>query len=348
MSTALKAGEKTRAYELTGDFGIDALSVNEKPVPALKANQVKVRVKAVSLNFRDLLVVKGLYNRKLPMPMVPVSDGAGEVVEVGENVTSVKVGDKVAACFMQRWLAGPVDGDGASSTLGGAINGMLAEYVVLSEEGLVHYPKSLSYEEAASLPCAAVTAWNALISTGQIKAGDTVLTMGTGGVSLFALQFAKLSGARVIITSSSDEKLERAKKLGADETINYKSNPDWEKQVLALTGGVGVDHVIELGGAGTLSKSLKAVRLGGYISLIGVLSGGEGTVNPMPVLMKNIRLQGIYVGSRKMFEDMNVAIDQHKLKPVLDKTFQFDEVKEALKYMETGSHFGKITVRVDK
>lgn len=348
MSTILKASEKTRAYELTGEFGIDALTVNERLLPALKSHQVKVRVRAVSLNYRDLLVVKGLYSRKLPVPMVPVSDGAGEVVEVGENVSRFKVGDRVAASFMQRWLSGPIDADGAMSALGGAINGMLAEYVVLSEDGLVHYPKHLAYEEAATLPCAALTAWNGLIASGGIKPGDTVLTMGTGGVSLFALQFAKLSGARVIITSSSDQKLERAKKLGADETINYKENPDWEKNVIAITEGLGADHVIELGGAGTLARSLKAVKLGGQISLIGVLAGGDATVNPMPVLMKNVRLQGIHVGSRKMFEEMNVAINQHKLKPVIDKVFNFDEVKEALKYMESGAHFGKIVIQVEK
>lgn len=337
--------EKTRAYELAG-FDMNSLSIKERSSVQLKSTQVRVKVRAVSLNFRDLLVVKGLYSRALPLPLVPVSDGAGEVIEVGSEVQKWKVGDKVAAAFMQKWISGPIDAEGASSALGGNIDGMLAEYVVLDQEGLVKFPEHMSFEEAATLPCAAVTAWNALVATGGIKSGDTVLTLGTGGVSLFALQIAKTAGARVIITSSSDEKLERAKKLGADETINYKSNPDWEKKVLELTNKVGVDYVVELGGAGTLPKSLKAAKLGGNVSLIGVLSGAEGQTNPMPVLMKSIRLQGIFVGSRRMFEDMNQSFALQKTKPVIDKVFRFDQYKEALEYMESGAHFGKIVVTI--
>ncbi len=342
MSTATETYTKQSAYEIT-EFGIDALKSNERQAPALKANEVRVKVQAVSLNYRDLLVVKGLYNKNLPFPLIPLSDGSGVVVEVGDLVTRVKVGDRVAAIFMQKWLSGAIKKEYGESALGGAIDGMLADHVVLNENGLVKIPEYLSFEEAATLPCAAVTAWNALIASGAIKPGDTVLTMGTGGVSLFALQFAKMNGARVIITSSSDEKLKRAKEMGADHTINYKKNENWEKVVLEKTGGMGVDHVVELGGAGTLDRSIKAVRVGGHISVIGVLAGGSG-FNPMPILMKNICLQGIYVGSRQMFEDMNVALTQHKIHPVIDKVFGYDQVQAALKHMESGSHFGKIVV----
>jgi NADPH:quinone reductase-like Zn-dependent oxidoreductase len=223
----------------------------------------------------------------------------------------------------------------------------LAEYVVLHEDGVVHVPDHLTDEEAATLPCAAVTAWHALITEGGVKTGDTVLVLGTGGVSLFALQFGRLSGARVIATSSSKAKLERVAQLGASDGINYKQNPDWDKAARALTGGLGVDHVVEVGGAGTLPQSLRAVRMGGRISLIGVLADGGGQVNPLPILMKNVRVQGIYVGSREMFEAMNRAIALHKLRPVVDRVFAFQEIRDALRYMESGAHFGKIGIRIE-
>jgi NADPH:quinone reductase-like Zn-dependent oxidoreductase len=345
MSTAIKTDAKVKSYEIDGDFGIDALKISERPSLPLSANQVRLKMHAASLNYRDLMVIKGDYARKLPFPLIPLSDGAGEVIEVGEQVTRVKVGDRVAGTFLQKWLAGPNGPTYGKSALGGAVNGMLADQVVLHEDGMVHIPAYLSYEEAATLPCAAVTAWNALIASGGIKPGDTVLTMGTGGVSLFALELAKINGARVIITSSSDEKLERAKQLGAHELINYKKHPDWEKKVLELTNNVGANHVVELGGAGTLEKSLKSVIVGGRISLIGVLTGG-GEVNPMPILMKNVCVQGIYVGSREMFEHMLVAMTLHKSKPIIDRVFSFDQVKEALKHMESGAHFGKIVIKI--
>lgn len=291
------------------------------------------------------MVVKGLYNPKLPLPLIPFSDGVGEVVAVGEGVTRVKSGDRVAGIFFQKWLAGELTAEKAESALGGAIEGMLAEYVVLHEDGVVRVPEHLTDEEAASLPCAAVTAWNALFTSGGLKAGDTVLIQGTGGVSIFALQFALLAGARVIATSSSDEKLERVLQLGASDGINYKQTPDWSKKVRELTAGDGVDYVVEVGGAGTLSESLRAVRYGGQISLIGVLTGGSAEINTASILMKNVKVQGIYVGSREMFEAMNSAIALHKLHPVCDRVFPFHEAPEALKYMETGSHFGKICIR---
>jgi NADPH:quinone reductase-like Zn-dependent oxidoreductase len=314
------------------------------PDPKPGHGQVLVRIKATSLNYRDLLVAKGLYSRNLPLPLIPLSDGAGEVAAIGPGVTRVKPGDRVAGIFMQTWIDGGPNETKGRSALGGAINGVLAELVVLDQEGLVLFPDHLSYEEAATLPCAAVTAWHGLIVSGKVQAGESVLVQGTGGVSIFALQFAKVSGARIIATSSRDEKLERVRQLGASDGINYKSTPEWDAKVRELTSGVGVDHIIEVGGAGTLGKSLKAVRVGGHIALIGVLSGGE--VNPTPMLMKNVRVQGIYVGSRAMFEAMNRAIALHQLRPVIDRVFPFDEAVEALRYLESGAHFGKIVIRV--
>ena len=334
-----------KAFEIRQASGIDALTLTEKPEPKPSYGQVLVKTKAVSLNYRDLLVVKGAYSRNLPSGLIPCSDSAGEVVEVGEGVTRANPGDRVAGIYMQTWISGELNESKAKSALGGAIDGVLAEYVLFHQDGLVYIPEHLSYEEAATLPCAAVTAWNGLITSGGLKLGDTVLVMGTGGVSIFALQFARNAGARVIATSSSDEKLERVKQLGASDGINYKSVPDWDKKVWELTKKVGVDHVVEVGGAGTLAKSLRAVRMGGHISLIGVLSG-VGEANPLPAVMKNIRIQGIYVGSRDMFEAMNIAISLHQLHPVIDRVFPFEEAKEAFLYMESGAHFGKVVIRL--
>ena len=331
-----------RAYEIT-KFGLDELKVAERPEPQPGFGQVAVKVHAVSLNFRDLMLVKGQYNPKLKMPMVPCSDAAGVVMATGEGVTRVKTGDRVCGIFMQGWLAGEANEGVARTAMGGAIDGVLAETVVLSQDGVVPIPEHLSFEEASTLPCAAVTAWNALVTRGQIKAGDTVLTLGTGGVSTFALQFAVASGARVIATSSSDEKLERAKSMGAWETINYKTTPDWEERVRKITGA-GADHVVEVGGSGTLMKSLRAVRTSGTVSVIGALSGG-GELSPLPILMKSVRVQGIFVGSREMFEAMNRAIVAHRIRPVVDRVFAFEEAREAMRYMESGAHFGKIVIR---
>jgi NADPH:quinone reductase-like Zn-dependent oxidoreductase len=267
-------------------------------------------------------------------------------VAVGEGVTSVKPGERVAGTFMQRWVAGGVTDAAAKSALGGAIDGLLAEYTVLQEQGVVRPPAHLTDEEASTLPCAALTAWHGLIVAGRLRPGETVLVQGTGGVSLFALQFARFTGARVIATSSSDQKLERVRQLGASEGINYRTTPDWEERVRELTGGVGVDHVVEVGGAGTLAKSLRAARMGGHISLIGILAGGGAQVNPVPILMKNIRVQGIFVGSRDMFEAMNRAIALHQLRPIVDRVFPFAEARDALRYLESGAHFGKVCIRL--
>ncbi len=336
-----------KAYEIQSNAGIDALALVDRPEPQPAAGQVLIKVKATSLNYRDLLVAEGAYGAGQKYPLIPMSDGAGEVVAVGGGVTRVKVGDRVAGIFFQDWIYGSLTKETMKSDLGGGIDGMLAEYVVLNQDGLVKLPAHLSYAEGATLPCAAVTAWHALITKGNLSAGDSVLLLGTGGVSMFALQFAKINGAMVIITSSSDEKLARARELGADQTINYKTTPDWEKQVYQLTNRIGVDHVVEVGGAGTLPKSLQAARIGGRISLIGVLSGRGNEIDPMPILFKSLAVQGIYVGSREMFEAMNQAIAQHQLQPIIDRIFAFMEAKEAYSYLKSAAHFGKIVIQME-
>jgi NADPH:quinone reductase-like Zn-dependent oxidoreductase len=332
-----------KVYEIREPKGVESVKLVERSDPRPAHGEVLIRVKAASLNYRDLAVARGAYGRGVPSPVIPLSDGAGEVVATGPGVTRVTTGDRVAGIFMQTWTAGGLDEEKGRSALGGAIDGMLAEYVVLNQEGVVKIPEHLSYEEAATLPCAAVTAWNALVSSGKLIAGDSVLTLGTGGVSIFALQFSKMFGARVIATSSSDEKLARVREMGASDGVNYKTTPDWEKPVRGFTGA-GVDHVVEVGGAGTLEKSMKAVRAGGTISLIGVLTGGTGEVNPRPLLTKNIRLQGIYVGSREMFETMNRAIALHQMRPVVDRVFPFADAPAAYRHLESGAHFGKVVI----
>jgi NADPH:quinone reductase-like Zn-dependent oxidoreductase len=334
-----------KTYVLDSSFGIENVRLIERPQPTAGRGQVILKMRAFSLNFRDLLVVKGLYNPKLKLPMVPLSDGVGEVAAVGEGVTRVKIGDRVCPIFMQSWLAGNVTDAYARSALGGGgPDGVLSEYAVFDENGLVHVPAHLSDEEAATLPCAGVTAWHALMTAGHLTAGEVVLVQGTGGVSLFALQMARMAGARVIATSSSDVKLARACQMGASDGINYKSTPEWGDKARALTGGIGVDHVVEVGGAGTIGQSLRAVRTSGRISLIGILANA-GSPNLTPILMKNVCVQGIFVGSREMFEAMNRAIAVNQLRPVLDRVFAFGEVQAALKHMEGATHFGKICVK---
>ena len=334
-----------RAFEIQNKFGLDSLTQVERPDPAARPFHAVIKLRAASLNYRDLLTVEGKYNPRLPLPLVPLSDGVGEVVAIGEGVTRVKAGDRVAANFSQKWLGGEPARAKLGASLGGPLDGMLTEYRELHEEGLVHVPAHLTDEEAATLPCAAVTAWNSLINMGGLRAGETVLVQGTGGVSIFALQFAKLAGARVIITSSSDEKLERAKRLGADFGINYTTAPDWDKRAKELTGGTGVDHIIEVGGAGTFGKSLRAIKIGGHIGLIGNLSGNVTEVNLVQILMQNVRIQGVMVGSRDTFEAMNRAIALHELRPVIDRVFAFEEARQAFVHMASGSHFGKICIK---
>lgn len=333
-----------KAWEIKDTFAIDALKLSERPDLPLQQGQVRVRVKAVSLNYRDLITVKYGGARQTRLPLIPCSDGAGEVVEVGPGVTRVRKGERVAGIFFQNWLAGDITAGNFASALGGSIDGMLADLVVLHEDGLVRTPDYMTHEDAATLPCAAVTAWQGMVTKGNMKAGDTILVQGTGGVSIFALQFGVVAGARVIITSSSDEKLAHAKRLGAWETINYKTTPEWAKRTLELTNGEGVDHVVEVGGAGTLEQSFQATRVGGTVSLIGVLTGFNSKIDPYPVLMKGLRLQGIYVGSREMFEAMNKAMAIHQTKPVIDRVFPFAETREAFKHLESAAHFGKIVI----
>jgi len=327
------------------EFGIDALSLVEIDTPAAGADEVLVRLRATSINYRDLMMVEGGYNPRMQLPRVPFSDGAGEVVGVGEGVTKWKVGDRVCPAFFQGWIGGEIDYAKTKTNLGGDLDGCLREFGVFHQDGLVRIPEHLSFEEAATLPCAAVTVWHALVVNGGLKSSDTVLLQGTGGVSIFALQFAKAAGARVFITSSSDEKLERARELGADETLNYHQREDWDTWALELTDKRGVDHVVEVGGAGTLQRSMRGARMGGHIAVIGVVAG-KGEYSHTPIFMKALRMMGVFVGSREMFEDMNRAIEENKLRPVIDRTFAFDEAREALRFFKEGSHFGKVVVRI--
>ncbi|MBV8630195.1 MAG: NAD(P)-dependent alcohol dehydrogenase [Silvibacterium sp.] len=328
-------------------FGIDNLALVDRPMPQPARGEVLVKVHAVSLNYRDLLVTIGKYNPRLALPRIPCSDGAGEVVALGEDVSRWKIGQRVAGIFMQNWIEGPPDAAKQRGALGGDIDGMAAEYVLLNEQGIVEIPSNLSWEAAATLPCAGVTAWNALVRAGKIKAGDTVLIQGTGGVSLFALQFAKLMGARVLGTSSSDEKLRRADSLGLDAAINYKTTPDWAAWVLEQTNGIGVDLVVEVGGAGTFQQSLKAVRVGGVVAQIGILSQSAEAFSIFPIVHKQVHLQGIYVGSRDDFEEMNRAIVLRSVQPAVDQIFGFKDLPKALRTVESASHFGKLVIRVD-
>jgi NADPH:quinone reductase-like Zn-dependent oxidoreductase len=329
------------------EFGIDNLTLTERDEPKPKETEVLVKFHAASLNYRDLMMVKGAYNPKLKTPLVPFSDGAGEIVETGEAVTKWKIGDRVMPIFMQGWIDGAIDYQKARTALGGDSDGCLREFGAFDENGLVAIPEHFSFEEAATLPCAAVTAYNALFESGCLKTDESVLLQGTGGVSVFALQMASVLGTRIIITSSSNEKLQKAKELGATDLINYKETPDWDARVLELTEKRGVDHIVEVGGAGTMQKSLRAVKMGGHIAFVGVLAG-KGEFNLNQIFMKSIKLQGIFVGSRQMFEAMNQMFCKYNhLKPVIDKTFAFEDVKQALKRMESGSHFGKIVVRIN-
>jgi NADPH:quinone reductase-like Zn-dependent oxidoreductase len=326
-------------------FGVDSLEVAERPTPAPGPGEVLVRIRTVSLNYRDLMVVKGLYNPRLRLPRIPCSDGAGEVVALGAGVTAWKPGDRVAGIFMQNWLDGAPTAAKVKGALGGDIDGMLAESVVLKETGLVAIPGHLSFEEAATLPCAAVTAWNAL-AAGNVKPGSTVIIQGTGGVSIFALQFAKLMGARVLGISSSGQKLERAFTLGLDAGLNRRETPAWDRWAIDQTGGEGVDLVVEVGGVGTLPLSLRAIRMGGVIAQIGVLSGPSEPL-PLPVILhKQAHIQGIYVGSRQNFHDMNKAISLARLRPVV-QSFPWTEARAVLTRMEQASHFGKLVLTVE-
>ncbi len=326
-----------------GGFG--GLRLIDQPEPAPGEGEVLVRVHAVSLNYRDLTTLEAERPGNLKPPFVPCSDGAGEVAAVGAGVSRWKIGDRVAGIFFSGWIDGPFELAYHKTALGGSLPGMLSQYVTLSEGAVVAVPEHLSWEEAACLPCAAVTVWQALFRRGALVSGQTVLTLGTGGVSIFALQLATAAGARVLITSSSDAKLERARALGAWETINYRSNPDWEKEVWRLTGKHGADHIQELGGPGTLEKSTASVAAGGQIALIGVLTGfGPATANLFPLTARNARLDGIYVGSRADFEALNAFLSNHRIKPMIDRVFPFSDARSAFEHLKSGAHFGKVVI----
>ena len=331
-----------RAWEIVSNDGIDALSLAGRPEPQPGPGQIAVRMRASSINYRDLLTVEAPAARNFPFPRVPNSCGAGEVIAAGPGCSRFAPGDRVASCFFQRWNDGGITPGAMASALGGALDGVLAEEVVLEEDGAVAAPAHMDWRQAATLPCAALTAWHALAEKGRVKAGETVLLLGTGGVSIFALQFAVMHGARAIVVSSSDAKRRRAEALGAWRTLNYRDTPEWHDAVLGMTGGEGVDHVIEVGGAGTLERSLAAARVGGHVALIGVLTGGAAV--PTAIMRKSLTVHGIYVGSRTMFEAMNRAMEAARLEPVIDRTYAFADARAAFHDMRSAGHFGKLVI----
>ncbi|MEA3211122.1 MAG: hypothetical protein QOE70_4179 [Chthoniobacter sp.] len=336
-----------KAWTIQTHGGPDGLASADLPTPQPAADEVLVRIRAVSLNYRDLLALQQQRPGNLPPPLVPCSDGAGEVVAVGSAVTGLRAGDRVAGIFFRDWLSGAFDLKYHQAAGGGSIHGMLREFVALPAHACVPFPAHLSFEEAATLPCAAVTAWQALFTRGGLRGGATVLALGTGGVSIFALQLATAAGARVIVTSSSDEKLARARGLGAWQTVNYRTTPKWDAEIWRLTDKRGVDHVVEVGGPGTLGKSLNSVAAGGQIALIGVLTGfAPPDASLFPLTARNARLDGIYVGSRTDFEALNAFLARHQIHPVIDRVFPFDQAREAFAHLESAAHLGKIVISV--
>lgn len=315
-------------------------------MPQPGPGQVRVRTTAATLNYRDLLVVEGQYNPKLRLPLIPVSDGAGVVDALGDGATRFKPGDRVVGAFFQGWLEGEPSTEKLATGLGANLDGVLCEYRVFNEAGLLPVPDYLSDAEAAALPCAGVTAWSAIVILGRVRPGDVVVVQGTGGVALFALQFAKLVGATVILTSSDDAKLVRGRALGADHLVNYRTEPDWSRPVRALTDGRGADLIVEIGGAGTLAQSIRAVRVGGTLAMIGVVAGAAASAVPLPlVVMRQVRMQGVTLGSRADFEAMLRACAAARLRPVLDeRRFAFEEAPAAFAHMAAGAHFGKIVI----
>ncbi|WP_374576068.1 NAD(P)-dependent alcohol dehydrogenase [Phenylobacterium sp.] len=335
-----------RALQVTEPWGLDRLDVVEVEAPSPAHGQVLVRMRALSLNYRDLLMVNGMYSRGSAMhgAITPFSDGCGIVEAVGPGVTRVKPGDRVATLFFQNWNSGPARLENLSSSLGHPIPGAGRELATFSQDGVSKVPDFLSDHEVATLPCAALTAWRGLFEDARLEPGDTVVLQGTGGVSIFGLQFAKAAGYRTVITSSSDEKLKRAKALGADHLVNYKAQPDWAAAVREATGGVGADFIMEVGGAGTIQQSLRAVRIGGHIAIIGVVAGAAEGFNPAVLIGNNAKLQGLSVGSRAMFEAMCRAMELHRIHPVVDKVFPWTEARAAFRAMQAGEHFGKIVL----
>jgi NADPH:quinone reductase-like Zn-dependent oxidoreductase len=335
-----------KVFQIQDDWGMEHLKLAARPEPKAGPGQVLLRMKAASLNYRDLVVpMRGYGSHTGTLPLIPVSDGVGEVVEAGAGVTRVKAGDRVCPLFAQAWISGEPTPERLARSLGGPVDGTMAECMALPEEGVAKVPAHLTDEQAAALPCAALTAWSAIVTHDNLGPGSRVLVQGTGGVALFALQFAKLRGAQVTVISSSDGKIARAKALGADAAINYVKTPEWYKATREITEGRGYDHIVELGGEKTLPQSLRCIRPGGMLSMIGVLSGGMLQAPLGLVVTRQVRLQGITVGNRDGFEAMLRAIGQHQLKPVIDRVFAFEQLKEALAYLKSGAHFGKICIR---
>ncbi|MBN8992297.1 MAG: NAD(P)-dependent alcohol dehydrogenase [Rhizobiales bacterium] len=331
-----------KVWQVAREWSIDGMELVERPEPEPGAGQVVVRMRAASLNYRDLLTVTG-QGGAYKLPLIPFSDGAGEIAAVGPGVSRVAVGDRVCPMFFQSWFDGGPSSSARRLALGGTRPGVLQEFLLLDAEGVTRIPDHLSFAEAATLPCAALTAWRALFDEAHLRPGQTILVQGTGGVSIFALQFAKLAGATVIVTSSSDEKLARAKALGADHTINYRAIPEWGKAAAAWAGG-GVDHIVEVGGKDTFQQSLEAACVGGTILVIGVLSGFSQQISIPSLFSKNLHVIGLSVGSRRMFENMVAAIGQNRMKPVIDRTLDFTDVPGALRLMQQAGHFGKIAI----
>src|ERR1700722_12463473 len=330
-------------------FGLEHLTIVERALEPLRHHEIRIRVHAASLNHRDLLVAMGQVPSRvsdIPLPLVPLSDCAGEVIEVGRLVDRFQVGDRVSAAQMPDWTAGSFKPENVYSALGGAVDGVLAKYFTGNERGFVKIPDALSFEEAATLPTAALTAWNALFEFGDLKPGETVLVQGSGGVSIFALQFALAAGARVFAITGSQAKVDRLERLGAEHVIRYETEPEWSRAVLEVTGGVGVDHVVQTGGAGTIDESIKAAAVGGSISLVGLLTGAGGRLDMLPILTKTLRLQGVIVGSVEMFERMIGMIEHLRIRPVIDEAFQMQDVAAALEYLKSGPHLGKVTIKV--
>jgi NADPH:quinone reductase-like Zn-dependent oxidoreductase len=334
-----------RAYQIGKAYGVNSLSLIDIGIPRVLPHQVLLEVKAVSLNYRDILVVNGVW--KPPVGRIPTSDGVGYVLEVGSEVKNLKIGDRVVGLFFPNWNSGKPTHDKLQGSLGGILrDGILQEKIVLGESEVIKVPAYLGDEESACLPCAGLAAWHALMEEDKVQRGETILIQGTGSVSMFALQFALLRGANPIVISSSDEKLERIRKLGVTHLINYREKPKWEKNVLEMTDGRGVDRVFEVVGANHINKSIEAVAMAGSIMVVGLLGGFKGEVETGDIMEKNIRLQGILVGSREMFVRMNEMLESSKLHPFIDKVFTFDDAIDAFSYQEQGSHFGKVCIRV--
>lgn len=334
-----------RVFQIEGDWGMDNLRLSTRPEPVAGPGQVVVKMSASSLNYRDLLVpLRGYGSHTGTLPLIPLSCGVGVVTATGPGVTRVAVGDRVCPAYFQRWISGEPDLERLTQSLGGPGDGTMAEYMGLSEQGVCKVPAHLSDLEAATLPCAALTAWSALATMNPTRPADRVLVQGCGGVALFAVAFAKLMGAHVTVITSSVERAERVRALGADATVNYRATPEWAKATREITDGRGYDLIVELGGEKTLPQSLRCVRPGGTLAMIGVLSGGAMTAALGLVVTRQVRLQGVTVGHRDGFEAMLRAIDQHRVKPVIDRVFAFEELKEAMEHLRSGKQFGKICI----